>query len=168
MDNTPELLSLLAAAPSRIAAATADLSPAQLRAAPAPGQWSANDILAHLRACADVWGDCIATILAQDEPTIRAVNPTTWINQTDYLELEFGPSLAAFTAQRAALLAVLAPLPPEAWARGATVKGAGRTLRRTVFSYADWLASHERTHLKQIARVRSEALQRGLEREEPR
>ena len=149
----PQLLTLLAAAPPRIAAATADLSSAQLRAAPAPDEWSANDILAHLRSCADVWGDCIARILAEDEPTFRAVNPTTWIEQTDYPQLEFAPSLAAFTEQRAALLAVLEPLPLAAWSRGATVKGAGRTLRRTVFSYADWLASHERSHLKQIARL---------------
>ena len=152
-DLIPQLLALLAAAPQRIAAATADLSPAQLRAAPAPDEWSANDILAHLRSCADVWGDGIARILAEDEPTIRAVNPRTWIKQTDYPDLEFAPSLAVFAGQRAALLAVLEPLPPEAWARGATVKGAGRTLRRTVLSYADWLASHERSHLKQIARL---------------
>ena len=73
--------------------------------------------------------------------------------QTDYLDLEFKSSLDAFTTQRAALLGVLEPLPPTAWSRGATVKGAGKTLRRTVFSYADWLASHERPHLKQIASV---------------
>lgn len=148
-----QLLTLLAAAPSHIVAATADLSATQLRAAPAPDQWSANDVLAHLRACADVWGGCIATILAQDEPTFRAVNPRTWMAQTDYLDLEFKSSLDAFTTQRAALLGVLEPLPLTAWSRGATVKGAGKTLRRTVFSYADWLASHERPHLKQIASV---------------
>ena len=153
MYDITQLLALLIAAPQRIAVATADLSPAQLRAAPTLGEWSANDILAHLRSCADVWGDCIARILAEDEPTYRAVNPTTWIKQTDYPQLEFSPSLAAFAEQRAALLAVLESLPPEAWSRGATVKGAGRTLRRTVFSYADWLASHERSHLKQIARL---------------
>ena len=147
------LLTLLVATPARIAAATVDLSAAQLRAAPAPGEWSANDVLAHLRACADVWGGCIATILAADEPTFKAVNPTTWIKQTNYLEIEFRPSLDAFTAQRTALLAVLEPLPPEAWSRGATVKGAGRTLRRTVLSYAERLANHERSHLKQIARL---------------
>ena len=130
MYDTPrpiaELLALLAAAPARMAQSTAALSAAQLRAAPAPGQWSANDILAHLRACADVWGGGIARILAEDEPVFRAVNPRTWINQTDYPQLEFAPSLAAYTAQREALLAVLESLPPEAWLRGATVKGAAR------------------------------------------
>src|SRR5206468_8694309 len=103
----------------RIAALTAGLAPAQLRAAPGPDEWSANAVLAHLRACADVWGDCIATIIAQDKPTIKAVNPRTWIQKTDYLEQEFQPSLQAFTAQRIDLVAVLKPLRPKVWSRTA-------------------------------------------------
>lgn len=151
--TSERVLTILAATPLRIAALTADLSSAQLRTAPAPDAWSATAVLAHLRACADVWGDCIAAILAEDRPTLRAVNPTTWINRTDYREQEFQPALRAFTTQRAELLAVLEPLPPAEWSRAATVTGAGRVLERTVLSYARWLASHERPHLKQIERA---------------
>jgi hypothetical protein len=61
--------------------------------------------------------------------------------------------LRAFTTQRAELLAVLEPLPPESWSRGTTVKGAGKTLERTMQSYAQWLATHERPHVKQIERI---------------
>lgn len=147
------ILALLAAAALRLAALTADLTPAHLRAAPAPDEWSANDVLAHLRACADMWGACIVATLAEDRPTLRAINPRTWINETDYLQLEFLPSLRAFTTQRAELLAVLAPLPPEGWSRAATVTGAGKPLERTVRFYAEWLASHERPHIKQIERI---------------
>ena len=74
-----QVLTLLAETPRRIAALTAGLAPAQLHTAPNHGEWSANDVLAHLRSCADVWGNCIEVIIAQDTPTIRAVNPTTWI-----------------------------------------------------------------------------------------
>lgn len=148
-----QLLSKLAATPPRLAALTAGLAPAQLRTAPNPEEWSANEVLAHLRACADVWGGCIATILAQDTPTLRAVNPRTWIQKTDYLDLDFRPSLGAFATQRAELLAVLEPLPPEGWSRAATVTGAGKPLMRTVLSYAQWLVDHERPHVKQIERI---------------
>lgn len=151
--TTDQVLTLLAETPPRIAAVTAGLTPAQLRTAPSPAEWSANEVLAHLRSCADVWGDCIATILAEDQPTIRAVNPTTWIKRTDYPTLEFGPSLRVFATQRADLLAVLGPLPPDGWARTATVTGAGSVLERTVRSYAQRLARHERTHIRQIERV---------------
>ena len=148
-----QVLILLAETPLRIAALTTGLTSAQLRTAPNPGEWSANDVLAHLRSCADVWGSCIEVIIAQDTPTIRAVNPTTWIKGTNYLEQKFQPSLQAFTAQRTALLAVLELLAPEGWSRAATVTGAGKPLVRTVLSYADWLAHHERPHIKQIARI---------------
>ena len=132
-----QVLTLLAATPPRIAALTADLAPAQLHTAPTHDGWSANEVLAHLRACADMWGDCIVAIISQDRPTVRAINPRTWIDKTDYREQPFLRSLDAFTAQRADLLAVLDPLPPEAWARAATATGAGKAIERTVMFYAE-------------------------------
>ena len=151
--TSAQVLTMLAATPPRIAALTAGLLPAQLHTAPAPDEWSANEVLAHLRACADMWANCIVEIIAHDRPTLRAVNPTTWINKTDYREQAFQPSLDAFTTQRADLLAVLEPLAPEGWARAATVTGAGNVLERTVLFYAQWLAGHERQHLKQLERI---------------
>ena len=137
-----QVLTLLAETPPRIAALTAGLAPAQLHTTPNHDEWSANDVLAHLRACADVWGNCVLVMIAEDTPTLRAVNPRTWIKKTDYLELDFRPSLRSFATQRAELLAVLEPLPPEGWSRAATVTGAGKLLERTVLSYAQWLARH--------------------------
>lgn len=148
-----QVLTVLAATPPRITALTAGLVSAQLHTAPAPNEWSANEVLAHLRACADMWGNCIVEMIAHDRPTLRAVNPTTWINKTDYREQAFQPSLHAFTTQRTDLLAVLEPLAPEGWSRAATVTGAGKVLERTVLLYAQWLARHERPHLKQIERI---------------
>ena len=147
------VLFVLAATPSRIAALTAGLAPARLQTKPSPDEWSANDVLAHLRSCADVWGDCMRMIVAEDRPTLRAVNPTTWIKQTDYPDLEFQASLRAFTTQRADLLAFLEALPGEDWSRTAIVTGAGTALERTVLSYAQRLARHEQPHVKQIERV---------------
>ena len=148
-----QVLTLLAETPPRIAALTADLAPAQLHTPTKHDEWSANEVLAHLRACADVWGNCIVAIIAEDMPTLRAVNPLTWIKKTDYLELEFRPSLRAFAAQRAELLAVMEPLPIDAWSRAATVTGAGKVLERNVLFYARWLAGHERLHVKQVEHI---------------
>jgi hypothetical protein len=150
-----QILTALAEGPPRITEYTAGLTKVQLEDAPGPGEWSANEVLAHLRSCADVWGDCIALILDQDRPTIRAVNPRTWITKTDYPEQEFQSSLRAFTRQRRALLTVLEPLSPKAWSRSANVTGAGKPIERTIQSYAEWMAEHERPHLKQIKRIAS-------------
>jgi len=144
---------LLAAAPTRLTELTADLTPAQLRTPPAADEWSANDVLAHLRSCADMWGRAITVILAEDKPTFRAINPTAWIKQTNYPDLDFQSSFRAFIAQRAELLVVLQSLAPDSWARTATVTGAGRPLERSVLAYAERLSVHERPHIKQIERI---------------
>lgn len=153
---TEQILALLTENPQRIAALTARVRAAQLYTPPANGEWSVNDILAHLRSCSDVWGDCIAKILSEDAPTIRAVNPWTWLRSKNYLKLKFKPSLRAFLSQRAALLVMLETLSAEDWTRTATVTGAGKPLERSVLSYAQWLATHERSHVKQIARLLQE------------
>ncbi|MBE3560546.1 MAG: DinB family protein [Ktedonobacteraceae bacterium] len=147
------VLTLLAETPTRIAAFTADLEPEELQMRPTPDEWSANEVLAHLRACADVWGNSIMTILSKDQPTWRAVSPRTWIKQTNYPELAFQPSLDAFTKQRADLLAVLSLLPVDAWERSAHVSMVGKVLERTVLSYAERLVVHEKSHIKQIAGI---------------
>jgi hypothetical protein len=152
LPTSQQLLTVLAENPERIAALTGGLAPAQLSRRPRDG-WSANDVLAHLRSCADVWGDYIAAMLAEHGPTLRGVDPRTWIKRTNYPELEFLSSLRSFAKQRADLLAVLEPLPLEGWSRGATITGGGSARQRTVHAYANSLARHERAHVKQIARI---------------
>src|SRR5689334_15612935 len=102
-----QVLTMLTQTPIRIAALTAGLTPAQLRTVPAPDEWSATYLLAHLRSCADIWGDCMRQIVAEDMPTIRAINPRRWIRQTNYRDLEFQASFHSFAEQRAALMTFL-------------------------------------------------------------
>ena len=148
-----QVLTILPETPPWIAAITAGLAPGQLHAVPSFGGWSLNEVLAHLRACADVWGNCIAAMLAEDTPTLRVVSPRTWIKRTDYVDQEFRPSLETFSAQRTELLAVLESIGAEGWSRAAIVKGAGKELERTVLFYAQCLARHERSHYEQIQDV---------------
>jgi hypothetical protein len=149
-----KILTILKETPPRLAKMTAGLTSDKLHTAPSAGEWSANEVLAHLRACDDVWGGYyIMTILAQDKPTIKARNPRTWIKSTDYLEQDFQSLLRAFARQRKKLLAVLEPLPPKDWTRTNTLIGAGKPLQQTLISHADGLARHERAHLKQIERT---------------
>jgi len=148
-----KVLSMLRETPSRIAETFAGVELADLRAAPAPGEWSANEVLAHLRACADVWGDAIDVILSENDPVIRAISPRRWPRLVDYANQDARSSLRSFAAQRAKLVAVLERLSPRSWTRRATVKGAGKPLTRTVLDYAQWLARHEQPHIDQIAKT---------------
>jgi hypothetical protein len=148
-----QVLTRLTEQSSRIAVLTEGLTSAQLHTGSSPDEWSINDVLAHLRSCADVWGNYIRKILSEDRPKIRAVSPRTWIKRTDYPDLEFGSSFRAFTTQRADLLAVLESLPPEGWSRAASVTMVGKVMDRTVLDYAVRLADHEREHVKQIESI---------------
>lgn len=151
---TDQILTILKETPPHLANLTSGLQSVQLHTAPSAEEWSVNQVFAHLRACADVWGSYyIIAILAQDNPTIKARNPRTWIKNTDYLEQDFQFSLRAFTKQRKKLLAVLESLSARDWSRRNTLIGAGKPLQQTLLSHADGLARHERAHLKQIERT---------------
>lgn len=148
-----QALSILEETPRRLRASAEHLGPSRCLVEPSPGEWSLNGILAHLRSCADVWGDAVATILGQEHRTIRAVNPTSWIESTDYRDLDFPTSLQAYTAGRRRLLGMLRPLERAAWSRRATVVGAGAPTVRTVKDYVDRLARHERTHWREMEKT---------------
>jgi len=143
-------LKLLAATPRRLAAVSKGLDNARLHLKPDPNRWSANDILAHLRSCTDVWGKSMAAMLEQDQPTLRYISPRTWIRKTDYPDLDFHTSLKAFTQQRKNLLRTLKSLSPADWSRGAEFTGTTRGHTQTVFNYAWRMAEHERGHCEQI------------------
>ena len=116
--------------------------------------WSVNDQLAHLRACHDVLGGNMLRIVREDHPAWKGMSPRAWQKQTDYFEWKFAPAFEAFRAQRAELLEVIEPLPPEGWERTATVTVPPRSLYEySTRYYGDWMAGHERSHLKHIARI---------------
>jgi hypothetical protein len=145
-----ELLESLAETPIRIASASRDHESARLQFRPDEGSWSANDILAHLRACADVWGGSITVMLTQDHPTLRYVSPRSHIRKTRYPGLEFRQSLQAFARQRDELLASLRPLTISDWSRGATFTATAKAHEHTVLSYVRRITQHESEHCAQM------------------
>lgn len=141
-----EIVRLLTRTPERITAVAQTLTPAQLHTKANAQTWSANDILAHLRACVDVWGEDIDAMLAHNSPTLRHLSPRTYLRQTNYAALDFGPSFQMFCEQRAELLTKLHSLPLADWSRDAQIK----ERRHTVFSHARRMALHEAAHCEQI------------------
>jgi hypothetical protein len=145
-----QILAWLGQTPRHIAELVQERPSERLQARPDPDTWSANDILAHLRACADVWGKSILAMIAQDHPTLRYVSPRTWMKKTTYATLDFRASLQAFAEQRAELMKVLSHLDAAGWSRGATFTGTTRGREATVMNYARRIADHEREHCEQL------------------
>ena len=139
-------LSLLAETSLRIANATKEIDDALLQAKDHKRSWSANDILAHLRSCADVWGSSIDAMLIEVTPALPDVHPRQWIRGTDYPAVPFCESFQAFADQRETLLIALRKLSFDDWSRGATIGGR----KYTVCSQARLMAKHENEHCEQI------------------
>ena len=147
------VLAALAETPNEIGRVARGRSDQRLHRRPQVDAWSAQEIVAHLRACADVWGRSIDRMLAEDHPTIRYLSPRGWIGKTDYLQQSFGETLRAFAAQRAVLLTTLTKLSARHWTRGATFTGTTLGHEATVLSYATRIADHEVRHLDQLRRT---------------
>ena len=156
-----ESLGQLAATPEQIAQLAESLDPELTTSAPDANAWSANDVLAHLRACADVWGDSIAAMLAGNQPRIEAVNPRSLFDRTGYRERTFADSLQAFADQRVELLGTLNALPESGWAASAIFYGMGSPVERSVRSQSERMALHERAHIDQIRRTIATLQRRG-------
>ena len=156
-----EILGQLAATPEQIAQLAESLDPEMTTSAPDANAWSVNDVLAHLRACADVWGDSIAAMLAGDQPRIKAINPRSLFDRTGYRELTFAECLQAFADQRVALLGELNALPESGWAASAVFYGMGSPVERSVLSQSERMVLHERAHIDQIRRAIAILQRRG-------
>jgi hypothetical protein len=154
--GTP-FLDTLAATLVRITVACQGLDVARLHERPDDRTWSVNDNLAHLRACADVWGKSIRAMLADDGAPQRNVSPRQWIRHTNYPLVPFPESLASFTRDREELLALLRGLEDGEWARGAPI--GGRT--HTVFSQTRRMALHEVAHCEQIEALTASLREEG-------
>ena len=139
-------LVLLAETPRRFAAFSAGVTASQLAAPPAPGEWSALQILSHLRACEDNWGYSVLAMLALDQPVLTVPGERRWVSLMRGARLDFHQSLQTFTLKRAEFLAVLQALPPQAWERTARI--GGKT--HSVFSQVRRMAVHEQTHCGQL------------------
>ena len=151
------VLDVLSETPKQIARIARGRSDPQLHNKPAADAWSAQEIVAHLRVCAEIWGRSIDRMVVEDHPTIRYVSPRGWISKTDYLQQSFRDNLRAFSDQRAVLIGTLRPLGVSDWARGATFTATTLGREATVLSYATRIADHEVQHLDQLRRTLSVA-----------
>ena len=140
-------LRIISETPQQIEQVAKGLEEARLQFKANAKSWSVNDILAHLRSCADLWTHSIYAMLAENEPMFSDIDQRKWAKITRYAELPFKESFQAFSLQRENLLRVLKVLPFESWERSAIIF----ERKHTVFSQVRRLAKHEAEHCEQIA-----------------
>jgi hypothetical protein len=139
-------LRIISETPGRIGVLVKGLDEPRLQHRADAKSWSANDILAHLRSCADLWTHSIYAMLAEKEPSLYDINERKWAKVTRYAELPFHQSFQAYSLQRESLVRVLKDLPFDSWERSAMIF----ERRHTVFTQTRRLAKHESEHLEQV------------------
>jgi hypothetical protein len=147
LSQIEKYLRILSETPQQIAQVAKGLEEVGLQFKADQKSWSANDILAHLRSCADLWTHSIYAMLAENEPVFSDINERKWAKVTRYAELSFADSLQVFSLQRENLLRVLKSLPFDYWERSAIIY----QRKHTVFTQTRRMAKHEIEHCEQIA-----------------
>ena len=141
---------------------TADAAAEELEPTAYDHEWSIAAVLAHLRACNDVLGGAMLRILREEQPAWAASSPRAWQAKSGYHDLPFAANVEAFAKGRSELLDVLEPLSAEAWERTATVTVPPKKVyERSVRYYGAWLAQHEGTHVKDLARRQAARARQG-------
>ena len=133
--------------PALLRAALARVPPEAMQWRPAPGEWSAHEVILH---CADSeTTSCVRLrfLLAEPEPVLVGYDQERWARALDYHGLPLEPALAAVEAVRANTVPLLRRLPEEAWER------TGRHTESGAYGVLDWLrnnAEHLEGHSRQI------------------
>lgn len=150
-EDSRRVIELLKQGPFRIRKATYGVQTVQLTARTDEEPWSISDILIHLRACSDVWGDTIMTMLTLDNPTQRYKSPREFMKKPKYQDQEFEAALESYTQERQKLVKRLTSLDAAGWLRPGTYTGVTpRHRNQTVLSLAERIVNHEQPHLDQI------------------
>jgi DinB superfamily len=150
MLNGQNPLKIQAATPNKLGRLVGRASSAKLRKKPAPGKWSAAEILAHLADCEIVTGWRIRQILGAPGTPIQPFDQDTWAVAGHYEKRDARKSLEQFRAAREGNLALLKSLTPEQWKQhGMHAERGVETIEHIV----GMMAGHDLNHLGQVERI---------------
>ena len=124
--------------------------PAALAAVPAPGEWPAATVVAHLADAEQVWGARARMIITADRPWLASYPEEAWAERFAPLEPDVKESLSRWRLLRAATVRALASCDEADWARQGVHDERGAI---TLATLAGVLVDHDRGHLDQIRRA---------------
>jgi hypothetical protein len=119
---------------------------------PAPGEWSAREVVHHLADSETIAGIRLRRLLIEDGPVIQGYDQEAYARRFRYQERPMEPALRAFEAARATTAELLAAMTDADWQRAGTHTESGP------YSAAGWLgiyAAHGHVHADQIRQNRA-------------
>ena len=124
------------------------LGPERADKAPAPGKWSAREILCHLADCEVVFAYRLRQTLAEDHHVIQPFDQDQWAR--NYTDCTVAQALALFSATREWNLALVRSVSPDAMEKQVTHPERGTMTFRTI---VETMGGHDINHLRQIEAI---------------
>ncbi|MBV8205858.1 MAG: DinB family protein [Acidobacteria bacterium] len=141
---------VIAATPGRVRELARTLGPDRAQQPPAPGKWSAREIVCHLADCEIVFAFRIRQALAEDRHTIQPFDQDRFARH--YAACGFDSALAAFVAVRTWNQQLIGRLKAEELARPVTHPERGEMTLRTII---ETMGGHDLNHLAQLEAIAS-------------
>jgi hypothetical protein len=129
------------------------ISERELDARPAPGKWSAREIVHHLADSEMTSAIRLRRLVAEDRPLIQGYDQDAFARRL-YYDRPFQASLEAFRLARETTAQILERMTQAEWAREGTHSESGRY---TVDRWLEIYAQHAHNHADQIRRARAAA-----------
>jgi hypothetical protein len=139
---------ILADTVNEIAYLLAKMGADRVNEAPAPGKWSAAEIIAHLADCEIVFAFRLRQTLAEDAPTIQPFDQERWA--ATYQGVSASLALGTFSSVRRWNLRLIKGALPQAADRPMVHPERGTM---TFKSVVETMAGHDLNHLGQLKRI---------------
>lgn len=134
-----------------VSEALVKITPEELDARPAPGKWTAREIIHHLADSEMTAAVRFRLLIAEDRPAIKGYDQDAFVRRLHY-ERPHEASLELFRAARASTAELMACLGESDWLREGTHSEVGR------YGLDTWLriyAAHAHKHADQIRTARA-------------
>jgi hypothetical protein len=142
-----KLIEQYADGPRRLRAAFEAVPPAARQWRPAPGEWSAHEVVVHCADSETQSASRIRVLVADKEPVIQGYDEAVWARDFDYHAHPLDIAFDTVAAVRGNTTALLRRFPESAWSKVGRHTDSGR------YSAEDWLriyAEHLEVHSRQI------------------
>src|SRR5579863_5409927 len=151
MDSRPPL-DTISDTPRRLAELIETIGPDRVNLPPAPGKWSARDIVSHLADSEFVFGFRLRQTLAEDHHVIQPFDQDLWARS--YGDCDAQLALATLSTLRAWNIVLIQSVKPADLAKPVTHPERGTMTFQTI---VETMAGHDRNHIKQIEAIATQS-----------
>lgn len=141
-------LEVIAATPGQLASFVRALGPERVEKKPAPGKWSAREIVCHLADCEVVFAFRLRQTLAEDRYVIQPFDQDKWA--ASYTAYDAPAALAVFSSLRRWNISLIHAAPADAFSKRLSHPERGEL---TFKMLVETMGGHDLNHVKQLEAI---------------